>query len=281
MTLTDPFVLCALQRAALELRKVRPDRMVVMGICGAQGSGKSTLASELAAVLASDGLRCAILSLDDLYLTREDRGALARDIHPLLATRGPPGTHDVTRGLEIVDRLRNGDACWLPRFDKASDDLLPESEWEYVPAGCDVLILEGWCVGARPQSAKALGSPVNALEALEDRDGIWRRFTNAALADTYQELFRRIDHLTFLKAPAFDVILDWRWQQEDEMRRRISAGGASRAMNRDQIARFISHYERITQQLLEEMPARADVTASLGRDRHIQSLNVRRPSDRT
>ena len=71
---------------------------LVVGICGAQGSGKSTLTAVLRKLLEMRGLRVASLSLDDLYLTRGERRELAARIHPLLATRGVPGTHDVELG---------------------------------------------------------------------------------------------------------------------------------------------------------------------------------------
>src|SRR5688572_9576145 len=59
---------------------------LTVGICGAQGSGKSTVSAAVSARLERAGYRIALLSLDDLYLSREAREALERDIHPLLRT---------------------------------------------------------------------------------------------------------------------------------------------------------------------------------------------------
>ncbi|WP_176597542.1 MULTISPECIES: kinase [Sphingobium] len=240
------------------------DRLLVIGLCGAQGSGKSTLAAGLRQRLESDGVPAAILSIDDLYRTRAEREALARSVHPLLRTRGVPGTHDVALGLRVIDALERGEAALLPRFDKASDDCLPEARWERAAAGTRLLLLEGWCVGALPQEAAALAEPVNALEREEDADGVWRAFVNRALAGDYQALFARLDRLVLLAAPGFEIVQRWRTQQEHDLRK-VTAGGMSDA----EVARFIQHYERLTRHILEEMPERADLTIALDEARRV------------
>ncbi len=239
-----------------------PGRLAVIGICGAQGSGKSTLAHAVLAHCQSQGVAAATLSIDDLYLTRAEREKLAGDVHPLLATRGPPGTHDIALGMEVVAALERGEATPLPRFEKARDDRAPAKEWPVSPPGCRVLLLEGWCAGARPQAASELREPVNALEASEDAAGIWRNYVNDALAGAYQQLFARLDSLALLAAPNFEIVLEWRLQQERELRTNGSADSVG-VMDDAGIARFIQHYERLTRHILREMPARADLLIRL------------------
>lgn len=255
-------------RACLDAGKRRP---AVLGICGAQGSGKTTLARKLVAAAGQSGLAAAALSLDDLYLLRSERMALARDVHPLFATRGPPGTHDLALGLSVLAHLAAGEDTPLPVFDKARDDRAPRSEWFRAPPRCQLLVFEGWCVGALPQDESELATPVNDLERDEDPAGVWRRHANAALAGPYQALFARVDRLVLLAAPDFGVVRDWRLQQEDELRRH---GGdrPGRYMEAPAIARFIAHYERITRHILREMPGRADIVATLDSARCINSL---------
>ncbi|MDQ0839917.1 kinase [Sphingomonas faeni] len=238
---------------------------LILGLCGAQGSGKSTLADALRERLEADGIRTAILSLDDLYLSGAARAVLAREIHPLLRTRGVPLTHDVARGIALLDVVRDGNAVRLPRFDKARDEPEPASAWQSVPANLDVLIFEGWCVGARPQADAAIVTAVNALERNEDSDGSWRRAVNAALAADYAALFDRLDRLVLLAAPGFDVVAGWRLEQERALAHRLAADGRSTAglMDAPQIARFIQFYERLTRWILDEMPTRADLTLRL------------------
>lgn len=276
MNKADPDVLAALRALALDglAREARP---LVLGLCGSQGSGKSTLAGALAEDLAGRGMTCAVLSLDDLYLTRTERERLARAVHPLLQTRGPPGTHDVELGIAVLDALKAGTATRLPRFAKAKDDRCDPSAWPEVAGQCEVVLFEGWCVGARAQEAGALEAPVNALEALEDPDGRWRRFINEALAGPYQALFARIDRLVLLQAPGFDVVMDWRLEQEEELR--ALSPDAPGLMSREQVARFIEHYERITRHILVEMPGRADLVIRLDAARRPLSI-LRNPQDR-
>ena len=244
----------------------------ILGLCGSQGSGKSTLAHELTRRFSAEGRKAATLSLDDLYLSGNARSALARDVHPLFATRGVPGTHDVALGLRVLDSIRQKGSLLLPRFDKARDEPVPPADWEACEGPLDLLIFEGWCVGAAPQPDAALVEPVNDLEGLEDDKGLWRRRVNDALGGPYRALFGRIDKLVLLAAPSFDVVGDWRKQQERELAAITAQGGSAQLMSEQEIDRFILHYERLTRHILDEMPRRADLVLHLDRDRHILSV---------
>jgi len=262
VSVPDPAVLAALLGLIEEALASRDARPVVIGVSGAQGSGKTTLVQGAIDACRERDIAAAALSIDDLYLTRAEREALARDVHPLLATRGPPGTHDVALGEEVLDALSRGEAARLPRFDKARDDRLPQGRWPRAPEGCQVMLLEGWCVGARAQADADLVAPINEMEALEDSQCIWRRYVNDALGSSYQRLFARIDRLAMLAAPGFDVVFSWRMQQEAELRERAGLD-APGVMDEGRLARFICHYERLTRHMLAEMPARADLLVRL------------------
>jgi D-glycerate 3-kinase len=233
-------------------------RPLLVGINGAQGSGKTTLCKFLEPLLAERGLRAVILSLDDLYLSRAERALAAADHHPLFATRGVPGTHDVERGMAILDRLLAGKSAELPVFDKALDE--PSAETRHVEGPVDIVLFEGWCVGAAPQTAADLREPVNALERDEDPDGIWRREVNRRLATDYAELFARIDLLVVLKVPDFESVRAHRRVQE----KRLGWGPA--VMGEAALDRFLAHYQRLTEHMFREMPARADILVEIGRD---------------
>ncbi len=235
-------------------------RPLIVGINGAQGSGKSTLCKFLEVLLVEHNQRSVTISLDDLYLTRAERQAMARNEHPLFATRGVPGTHDVALGKTILDSLMARQPVVLPRFDKAADDRAATGAPVDTPV--EVILLEGWCVGAVPQPAAALREPVNRLEAEEDPDGVWRREVNRRLATDYAELFARIDFLVMLKVDGFEAVHANRGLQEQKLVAN-SPGGVA-LMDNTALDRFLMHYERLTRWMLEEMPGRADVVIPIG-----------------
>lgn len=245
---------------ALAAARALPARTPVFAITGLQGSGKSTLAHQIAMQAEASGLRVAVLSLDDLYLTRAQRMRLAAEVHPLLATRGPPGTHDVALGGQVLDALRAGEDIALPRFDKLADDRLPTAGWPRLSERVDLVLFEGWCLNAMPEDDIALSAPVNALERDEDPDGVWRRHCNDALRRDYPALWSRIDTLWFLQPPGFGIVRTWRWQQEQAM---LARDRARTGMDRAQLDRFIQHYERTSRHLLATLPGIADRTIAL------------------
>lgn len=249
---------------ALEAALALPGPTPVFAIAGLQGSGKSTLAAQVAGLAQKCGLRVAVLSIDDFYLGRDQRQRLAREVHPLLATRGPPGTHDLDLALETMESLRAGRATRLPRFDKLADDRLPVAQWPTAEQRCDFVLLEGWFLKTPPQDSDGLTAPINALERDEDHDGTWRSWCNAALADDYPRLWRSIDALWFLQGPGFEVVPEWRWQQEQTLR---AADPGRAAMTRAQVGRFVQFFERVSRQALRTLPAIAERNVPLDTQR--------------
>lgn len=252
------------------LARTRPG--LIVGFCGSQGSGKTTGAALLKILLEANGLRAATLSIDDLYLPKGARQKLAEEVHPLLATRGPPGTHDVALGECVLDALAMPQVVSIPRFDKARDTRMDPSCWDRFQGPADVILFEGWCVGARPQEPEALAEPVNALEHNSDPNGRWRTYVNDALARPYQNLFRRIAFLVFLAAPSFEVVAGWRKEQEAKLRARTE--GSADVMGDDEIDRFVQFYERLTRFMLAEMPPRADALVRLDENREPLEMDI-------
>jgi D-glycerate 3-kinase len=253
---------------ALERRGGRP---LIFGLCGSQGSGKSTLAR----AIASRFPRAVALSIDDFYLTRAERLRLAKEVHPLLATRGVPGTHDLDLANAVLTALERGDAVSLPMFDKAADDRADPRSWAIAPANVQLIIFEGWCVGAWPQPESALNVPINKFEAECDPHGVSRRYVNAQLGGPYQRLFSRIERLALLLAPNWEQVFAWRLQQEHELR--LSGARGAGLMDDEEVRRFLSCYERLTRGILQEMPARADLVLQLDADRRCVALNSLSP----
>ena len=216
----------------------------IIGIYGPQGSGKSTLASKLEASLHARSIAAKAVSLDDFYYSRDVRQQLAQTIHPLLATRGVPGTHDVALGVRTFQSILSGQATKLPVFDKSIDDLAPKSEWLEVE-NLDVLIFEGWCLGLPDileQDLNLRPEPLNQLEANQDPKGIWREY----IANENKKYQMWYDFLTYrigIKVPSFDCVIDWRWQQEQEL---LATKGSCFFQTKAEVAQFVEFFQRIT-----------------------------------
>jgi len=209
-------------------------------IAGPPGSGKTTLAQVMARTLTGAGQATVLLSLDDYYLSRQERRDLADMHHPLLIRRGVPGTHDWARLVHDIDAIRagQGQGLWLPVFSKSEDEPEPQSRWrqiDFKPAG---LIIEGWCLGTPAQAENQLLSPVNSLEANLDPDARWRRWVNQRLGQYRADLEPRVDQFWHLAVPGWDSVIEWRWRQEQELAR-------PRLASREEVADFLQTFERI------------------------------------
>lgn len=255
----------------------KASKTLIVGINGSQGSGKSTLAEYLALLLREKYcLNTVVLSIDDFYLTSQQRSLLSKKVHPLMATRGAPGTHDIKLAIDVIGSLIEGaNSTKIPRFDKSVDDRYPQNRWDIITPPTDVIILEGWCMGAVPQTENELLKPVNKLEKEEDPDGIWRNYVNQQLYDNYPDLFCMVDRWIMLKAPSFDCVYKWRLEQENKLRSSIPSQdtGSIKIMDKREVKRFIQFYQRITQHLLKNLPEKVDILFELDEDRKIKSVH--------
>ena len=262
---------------SLAQRAKTADTPPLIGFSGCQGSGKSTLVALMAKVMREVyGVSTVVLSLDDFYLTKAARAALAESIHPLFATRGVPGTHDLALLNETISALRQpSGAVPVPAFDKALDDRTEIVHWRQVSAPVQLILLEGWCVGLLPQSESELESPINPMEAEQDPSLVWRREVNRQLANGYAHLFSELDALLLLQAPSFDAVFEWRWQQEQRLSEQFQQDHPDRpnpTMSRSEVADFVLHYQRLTEHALKILPDRADFVWELATDRAVERM---------
>ena len=245
----------------------------ILGINGSQGSGKSTLADYLCTMIADrHGIEAVSLSMDDFYLTKAERALLADTTHPLLATRGVPGTHDVDLAIRTIEQLTAGVDTQIPRFDKSIDDRATGDKVEMHRGAAGLIVIEGWCWGAVAQSESELQLPINTLEQTEDPEGRWRHYINQSLAGNYQQLFAMVDQLIMLQAPSFDAVYNWRLEQENKLIEHLKSTASpakSGLMSAQQILRFIQYFQRITEHSLQEMPRRAHHLYQLDQQRNI------------
>lgn len=255
----------ALDQAVAIARERAGDRPPIVGVAGSQGSGKTTLVKAYAAAHR----RTAHFSLDDVYLPAGYRRLIAQSVHPLFATRGPPGTHNLLQLNETLDELFEADEgaqTILPAFDKVTDNPVHASHRPVFHGRPAVILVDGWCLGATPQTEAELAAPINALEAEQDKDAVWRKEVNANLAGAYQLTFARLDAIVCLQAPSFEIVHAWRCEQEESLLARPLMDG-----DRLRIATFIQHFERITRHMIAG-GRRADIDVQLDERRNVAEI---------
>lgn len=262
----------------LAIRANERETPPLVGISGCQGSGKSTLVQLMAHVLCElHDVSVVVLSLDDFYLPKAARRAMGKTVHPLFATRGVPGTHDLALLSDTIDALRSARGpVAVPTFDKARDERTEMGHWRQVSAPVQLILLEGWCMGF-PQRGADLLAPVNRIEEEEDSDLTWRTEVNRQLSGGYADLFAGLDALLLLQAPDFDAVFEWRWQQEQRLSerfRRHHPDASDPTMGRDEIADFVLHYQRLTEHALRTLPDRADFVWELEEDRSVRRMRL-------
>ena len=243
-------------------------KTLFLGLSGGQGSGKTTVVGILKIILKKYFKRKThVSSIDDFYKTLEERNKISSTIHPLFKTRGVPGTHDTNLIKKFFDFIKKKKfkKFKLPKFDKSIDDRLKKKYCFNIKEKPEVVILEGWCVGAKPQSNSLLKKPINILEKYEDKDLIWRKHVNHKLKKEYKKLFAMIDYFIFMKIPYFNMVFKWRLLQERKLKKMSHT--KKRIMSYNKIKRFIMFYQRITLQMLKDMPKIASVVLSLN-DKH-------------
>ena len=216
-----------------------------------------------------------VISIDDFYKTLNDRDKMSHRIHPLFKIRGVPGTHDINLVKKFFNIIKKNkfEKIKLPRFEKARDNRAKKKYWFNIKQKPEIVILEGWCVGAKPQSNSLIRKPINTLEKHEDRDLIWRKYVNKKLKKEYKQLFSMIDHLIFMKIPNFHMVLKWRLLQENKLKKKSHS--KKKVMSFKEIERFIMFYQRITLQMIKDLSKSASVVLFMKKNQEIKKILFR------
>ena len=257
----------------IENKYKKKGKTLILGFSGGQGSGKTTIAKILKIILKNFFKRkIYISSIDDFYKTLRDRSKMAHNIHPLFKTRGVPGTHDINLIKKFFYFLKKNKflKIKLPKFDKSQDNRLKEKYWFNIKERPEIVILEGWCVGAQPQSNFLIKKPINSLEKYEDKDLTWRKYVNKKLKKEYKKIFLMIDYYIFMKIPNFKMVFKWRLLQENKLRK--NSKFKKNIMSYNEIKRFIMFYQRITLQMIKDLSKSASVIVLLKKNHEIKKL---------
>ena len=248
----------------------------IVGLTGGQGTGKTTISSILMIILKKYfKLNVFKISIDDIYKTKKDRAKLSKKIHPLLLTRGVPGTHDISYMSDFIKKAnsRKFKSINLPKFDKAIDDRFTKNNWYKVNGKPDVIIFEGWCVGARAESIKTLKKDINLMEKNQDKKLIWRKYVNNQLKKEYKQLYSKINCLLFLRAENFSLLQKWRVIQEKKLKlKNKSKKIKQKIMTKKEVLNFMQTYQRITQNMFKYAPKYASIVIKLNSNHQINSV---------
>ena len=252
----------------------KQNKTIIVGLSGGQGSGKSTIAEILKIILKTKyNLNTVNFSIDDFYKTLVERKKLSKNSHRLFATRGVPGTHDTRLLLSTIKKLlkKNFKETSIPKFDKSTDDRTPKNKWKRIKLKPDIVIFEGWCVGAQSQSKKLLKKPINYLEKEYDSKSTWRLKVNNQLKKAYSQIFKKIDYLIFLKVPNFQCVYKWRLLQERKLQ---LTSKSKKTMSSSQIKKFIMFYERITKQMIKDLSKKAKGVLYLDKRHRFKKIKI-------
>ena len=255
--------------------KAKKKRPFIVGLSGGQGSGKTTISSIISIILKKYfKLNVFTISIDDFYKTRKERFLLSKKIHPLLMTRGAPGTHDVSLMLDFFKKRKKKKFRSLkqPRFNKAIDDRYSKKLWHSFKKKPDIIIFEGWCVGAKAEKNNTLKKPVNDLEKLKDKKLTWRRYVNKQLQSKYKQLYDQLNCLLYIKSKNFNLLKKWRIKQEKKLRLKNKRSNKFKIMSDKEVINFMQTYQRVTQNMFKYVPKYASIILNLNSNHQIKSV---------
>ena len=256
-------------------KKAEKKRSYIVGLSGGQGSGKTTISSIISIILRKYfKLNVFTISIDDFYKKRKERFLLSKKIHPSLMTRGVPGTHDINMMLDFFKRIKRKEfrSLKLPKFNKAIDDRYNKKFCHSIKKRPDIIIFEGWCVGAKAEKNNTLKQPINSFEKLRDKKLIWRRYVNKQLQSKYKQLYDQLNCLLYIKSNNFSLLRKWRIKQETKLRLKNKRSNRNKIMSNKEVINFMQTYQRVTQNMLKTVPKNASIILNLNTNHQIKSV---------
>ena len=245
-----------------------------VGLAGGQGTGKTTTSSLIKIILSKYfKLNVFRISIDDFYKTRKERISLSKRVHPMLLTRGVPGTHDINMMLNFFKKSKSKKfkRLKLPTFNKAIDDRFSKKHWYDLKKKPDVIIFEGWCVGAKSEKNDTLKRTINSMEKTKDQKQIWRKYVNDQLKTKYRKLYSQLNCLIYLKAKDFSLLQKWRLKQERKLWIKSKKSSNTKIMSKQDVLSFMQTYQRVTQNMFRYMPKYASIIINLNSNHQIKS----------
>ena len=191
----------------------------------------------------------------------------------MLLTRGVPGTHDINMMLNFFrnSKSKKFKRLKLPTFNKAIDDRFSKKHWYNLKKKPDVIIFEGWCVGAKSENNNTLKKTINSMERTKDHKQIWRKYVNDQLKSKYKKLYSQLNCLIYLKAKDFSLLQKWRLKQERKLWIKSKKSSNTKIMSKQDVLSFMQTYQRVTQNMFRYMPKYASIIINLNSNHQIKS----------
>ena len=249
-----------------------------VGLAGGQGTGKTTISSLISIILKKYFKKNVFrVSIDDFYKTRKDRSKLSKSVHPMLMTRGVPGTHDLKLMQSFFKNIKKKSfrSIKVPKFDKSVDDRYPKKKWYNINKKPDIIIFEGWCVGAKAEENKSLLKSINTMEKNRDKKLIWRKYVNTQLKTNYKKLYSQLNSLVYLKAKDFSLLQKWRLKQENKLKLKSKKNSKNKIMNKNEVLEFMQTYQRVTENMFKKAPKYVSIIMNLNSNHIIKSAVYR------
>ena len=256
------------------VKKASNKKPYFIGLAGGQGTGKTTISSIIKIILEKYfKIKVFKISIDDFYKTRKERLDLSKKVHPMLATRGVPGTHDIEMMLNFFKKVKskNFKKIKIPSFNKSVDDRFSKKSWYKIKKQPDVIIFEGWCVGAKSEENKTLKKPINSLEKVNDQKLVWRKHVNQQLKTKYKQLYTQLNCMIYLKAKNFSLLQKWRLKQEHKLWLKNKKSYSHKVMSKSNVLSFMQTYQRVTENMFKKMPRYASIILNLNSNHQIKS----------
>ena len=191
----------------------------------------------------------------------------------MLLTRGVPGTHDIDMMLKFFKKVKSKKfkRLKLPTFNKAIDDRFNKKRWYDLKEKPDVIIFEGWCVGAKAEKNNTLNKTINLMEKNKDKKKIWRKYVNQQLKSKYKNLYSQLNCLIYLRAKNFNLLQKWRLKQERKLLLNSKKNSKLKIMNKEDVLSFMQTYQRVTQNMFKNMPKYASIILNLNSNHQIKT----------
>jgi len=192
----------------------------ILGVSALPGCGKSTLCSWVKSASTRLGWSVEHLSLDDFYWPAQQLDK-SMEGNPWSVPRALPGSHDISGMIRSLETWKSTGVIQAPRFDKSLRDGRGDRSG-FTESESDLVILEGWFLGASPLSLEASG----CTQQLSDAEHAWRPRTVSSLHD-YKQVWSLLDDLWHLRAVRQDASSSWKRQQLTTLEQTSGVGYSS------------------------------------------------------